>query len=127
MKLNHECIRKLMLLIEENLNYSVYIDTKDVEIKGFTTEEIVYTADKLLEAGYITANRNAYLGGDHIPDIDIMSITWEGHKFLDSVRDNTVWKKTKEITSKFSSVSISMIEHIASNVIIEIIKNSMTP
>lgn len=127
MKLNHECIRKLMLLIEENLNYSVYIDTKDVEIKGFTTEEIVYTADKLLEAGYITANRNAYLGGDHIPDIDIKSITWEGHKFLDSVRDNTVWKKTKEITSKFSSVSISMIEHIASNVIIEIIKNSMTP
>lgn len=126
MKLNHECVRELMLLIEESLNYSVYIDTKVVEIKGFTTEEIVYTADKLLEAGYITANRHAYLGGDHIPQIDILSITWEGHKFLDTVRDNKVWKSTKSIISKFSSVSITMIENIASNVIVEIIKSQLS-
>lgn len=126
MKLNHECVRELMLLIEENLNYSVYIDTKVVEIKGFTTEEIVYTADKLLEAGYITAKRHTYMGGDHIPQIDITSITWEGHKFLDTVRDNKVWKSTKSIISKFSSVSITMIENIASNVIVEIIKSQLS-
>lgn len=55
----------------------------------------------------------------------VSGITWQGHRFLDTVRDNKVWSDTKSVVSKFSSVSISMVETIASNVITQLINKQL--
>ncbi|EJA0843158.1 DUF2513 domain-containing protein, partial [Listeria monocytogenes] len=52
-------------------------------------------------------------------------ITWSGHQFLDNIRDDEVWKKTKKTVSKFSSVSVSLLSTISSNVLSQLIKNSL--
>lgn len=125
MKLNHNCVRDLLLFIEDNLTYSTYIYVNEIQLEGYTQEEIIYSADKLLDAGYITGTRKVFLGSDGTPQIEIKSITWDGHQFLDNIRDNKVWEQTKGILSKFSSVSIGIISNVASQVISNIVKSQM--
>lgn len=125
MKLNHNCVRDLLLFIEDNLTYSTYIYVNEIQLEGYTQEEIIYSADKLLDAGYITGTRKVSLGSDGTPQIEIKSITWDGHQFLDNIRDNKVWEQTKGILSKFSSVSIGIISNVASQVISNIVKSQM--
>lgn len=76
-------------------------------------EEIFYTAQKLGEAGYIDFERYKAF----IEDSPIKAITWDGHAFLDNVRDTDVWKKTKSATSKVASVSINILSQVASGIL----------
>lgn len=124
MKLNKECIRYLLLYIEENaqLNDDT-IDVLNIIDSGFSTDDLVYTAIKLKEAGYI--NGLIKFSDDEIECCYISSLTWNGHSFLDNIRDNNVWKTTKEIVNKFSSVSVSIINSVASQVILKLIEKQL--
>lgn len=116
MRLNHDCVRNLLLHIEERLDYGSCMDISAVESKSYSTEELLYTADKLLEANYLIGNKRNSIGAS-LPDIRITSISWDGHQFLDNIRDEGVWKDTKNVLSKFSSVSLSFVGNVASQVI----------
>lgn len=124
MKLNHETVRNLLLFIEEQDTPGVNLEKLNTFSKNYNYEssEVYYTINRLNEANYINAKIQNYYGGI---DIEIESITWNGHKFLDTIRDNKVWSKTKSIVSGFSSVSLSLIENVASNVITQLITQSL--
>lgn len=122
MKLKHDCVRKTMLYLEKNLELNDLIMDYQIEIEKFSKEDITYTISKLAEAGYINAKTFGY---DNLINYGISSITWNGHEFLDNIRDNNVWKNTKQILSSFSSTSLRMIENIASQVITNIISSKM--
>lgn len=124
MKLNHDCVRSIMLAIEENLNYGQSIPFNEVELDGYSHEEILYAADKLLEAGYLQGEKLGSIGSSE-PTIQITSITWDGHKFLDNIRDDRVWKNTKKVISKFSSVSLSLTNSVAAQVILAFVKDQL--
>lgn len=123
MKLNHDCIRDLMLFAEENLNMKNYIRCSSLELPPYNEDEIVYTAFKLIEAGYLEGNPLKFLNGGR--DATISSITWQGHEFLDNIRDDGVWKNTKEKLNKFSSVSIGIVSNVASQVLTNIINQQL--
>ena len=109
MKLDHDCVRHLLLFVEESLDYGDEIDTHSISIDNYTPEEITYTAEKLIEAGY--------LNGGPIPDILISSLTFNGHEFLDNIRDDKVWKKTKEVLSSLASSSLKIVNSTAIQVV----------
>ena len=44
-------------------------------------------------------------------------LTWEGHEFIEKIRDPEVWRKTKAGASKVGSWSIKLISDIASGII----------
>ena len=118
MKLNNDCVRDCLLFLEEQPDrFKDYVS--NVSIKDYSHDELAYTFAKLLDAEYINAgDASTYEGRDLI----IGELTWTGHQFLDNIRDNIVWKKTKEVSKKFSSVSISILTDVAAN----IIKNMIT-
>ncbi|MCP3806453.1 DUF2513 domain-containing protein [Paenibacillus sp. Lou8.1] len=126
MKLNKDCIRDLLLAVEsEPFGNEVTKHTFNSNpfTEPYSFEEIIYTTQRLIEANYI--NAQVQYAGDEVHNFYISSLTWEGHQFLDNIRDNGVWKKSKDIASRFSSVSISMLSSIASNVIAQIIKKQI--
>ncbi len=125
LKLNYDCIRDLLLFIEGKLQYGFYIDVDSIQIKNYSQQEILYSADKLYEAGYISADKRIAIGGKGIPQINIKSITWDGHQFLDNVRDNKVWENTKSILSNFSSVSIGIVNNVATQIISSVIETQL--
>src|SRR5690625_4178848 len=119
MKLNHECVRSILLELENKLSLN---DTLSLhQMKDFDTfnkfgyETSVYTLTKLIEADFL--NGSVPYGSNQIIDVLVGSITWEGHQFLDNIRDNTVWSKTKESVKALSSVSLSVLSNVATSVI----------
>lgn len=123
MKLNNECIRELLLYVEENVYISDDLDIADIDRLNYTKDELLYTAIKLKEAGYL--NATIELDVENYTEVIIHSLTWLGHKFLDNIRDDGVWKKTMGIISKFSSVSIGIIENVAAQVITNLINQQL--
>lgn len=128
MKLNYDCLRKILLIIESDLDWNddlefCYINLAHITqtLKDFSKAEIAYASKMAIEAGLIDA---------HIKDCDACIIdiryyglTYEGHQFLDTVRENKVWKKTKDIINSAGGASMSIIKSIAADCLIGYIKN----
>lgn len=120
MKLNHECVRDLLLYLEDNLLFTSYLCANNLEIVPYESADIIYAAARLSEAKYIETSQTTY-SLDTIPTIHIHSLTWNGHKFLDNIRDENVWYNTKTVVAQFSSVSIGIINSISNTIITKMI------
>ena len=115
MKLNQDLVLLLLLEIEDKTGPYEPLELSDISIKDYSYEEILYTTERLLEAGYITARLEpTKLRCNQV----IYSLTWEGHRFLDTVRDSVVWRSTKDVAKKMSSVSLNIMLHIAEQIIL---------
>ncbi|MCT6891898.1 MAG: DUF2513 domain-containing protein [Lactobacillus sp.] len=127
MRLNQDCVRSVMLFIEDKNEFGSFLDLDNFlsakELREYKPEEIKYVLAKLSETNYLH-DRIEWVNNE-IAEYSTGALTWEGHKFLDTIRDNKVWSKTKKITNKFASVSISMVENIASQVITNLITEQM--
>lgn len=53
----------------------------------------------------------------------VQDLTPTGHKFIENIRQDTIWNNTKSIAAKVGSKSLDAIMQIASNVITELIKS----
>lgn len=119
MKLNHDNVRELLLNLEENLplNDSLQLDPSN------TDPETLYSALKLIEAGFIEGNQIKFIDGDFM--ILIHSITWNGHEFLDNIRPKTTWEKTKSLAKTIGGSSLPMLGKIASKVSADMINKQL--
>lgn len=123
MKLNHDCIRDLLLYLEENLNYNDKININNLELKSYDKETLMYTADRLIEAEYLNSSICWNCNEQHI--IIVKSLSFKGHQFLDNIRDDSVWNNTKSVLSKFKSTSINFIADVSSQIIANIISKQL--
>jgi hypothetical protein len=119
MKLNHDCVRALLLTIEKeipfNEMYNVSTLKESTLLTKYDENEILYTAYKLLENDFIKGI--PLKGDDRVFDVVIFEITWSGHEFLENIRDNKIWSETKTVAGKISGVSLQILTEIAKNLI----------
>lgn len=114
MKRDMELIRKVLLHIEEN-----YVDVVlyNIEIDGYEFKTIAYHCKLCYEAGLISDYGNNYASGEII-NFGVSSLTWNGHEFLEKIKDETIWNKTKKVMQeKGIRFTIKAIEQIASKLI----------
>jgi DNA-binding transcriptional ArsR family regulator len=91
MKRDMELVRQVLLQTEKSVSVRGEID---LNIEGYSPEEIYYHVKILSDAGLLEANDlTTYDGFEWRPK----NLTWKGHEFLDAARNETVWKKTTEI------------------------------
>lgn len=119
MKLDHDCIRDILLTIEE-MDYTITGLTKNVfeeqnRIQKYESTQVLYTLKRLNDAGFI--NVMFAKGEAFYHFYNVHSMTYSGHQLLDDIRDDKVWKETKDKASKLSSVSIPVLQQIASSVV----------
>ena len=137
MKLNPDCIRDILLYLEENLSYTnslismehneiaIHKVISDVNNKySYTKEDIQYSIEKLLEIKFIVVNQLKRNNNGYIIFGNIFDITWDGHNFLNNVRPKSVWEATKKGASKIGLMSIHSLNMISSKVIDKIISDS---
>ena len=120
MKLNQDCIRDLLLYLEENLKLNDYLSISNISLKNYSSEELLYTTDKLYEAGYLKCSRKVYDNPDLM--IFVTAITYTGHQFLDNMPDDKVYAKTKSEEAGYKAVAIERISENAYKVITNLIK-----
>lgn len=119
MKLEKECVRQIMLEVENNLELGESLAPQDFSAFEIYGKDItIYTLYKLNEAKYLK------IRPDMKNELEVDEMTWEGHQFLDTIRDPKVWSKTKEIASHLESVSITLLSNIGTGVINHMIDKS---
>lgn len=115
MKRNLDLIREILLLCEEDTSGRIFCE--DIESDAFSFEEISYHVSLLLDVDFIDAEEIPLMGNVFSSYI-IHRITMQGHDYLDSVRDESIWHKTKERLGKLlSSASLPLISEVASTII----------
>ena len=122
MKRDMELCRKILFAIEEQ-----YVDTAlhNLKIPEYTMEQVAYHCKIVKEAGLIT-NYKALFASNHIVGFGVGSLTWEGHDFLDKIREDTIWNKTKGlIKNKALPMTLDVVKEIATAVISETLKGAM--
>ena len=82
-----EIIRQLLLQVEE--------DRYSQDVPGYEPADVAYNAALILEQGLANGPDPIRMHG-HIVRVDLDSLTWAGHDFLDAARDETIWNKAKE-------------------------------
>ena len=88
MKRDMDLIRSILIGTEQLPHGEIV----ELEIDGFTPDEISYHVMLLHEAGYLIGH------AAHVWHVE--RLTWEGHEFLEASRDDTRWNKAKEIVKE---------------------------
>ena len=125
MKMDIDCIRSVLLELEE-LPLDIYT-TEDLtkSIKKYGIKSVEYSIIKLEEAGYIRAGIARTLSGD-VEVYCISDITFSGHQFLEKIRDNQVWQKTKNVAGSIGTRALDLIAQIATGVLTELVNKHLT-
>lgn len=132
MKRDMDLIRLILLKIEED-----YVSTAlyNIEIDGYDKETIAYHCKILHEAGFVS-NYGSQYADNALYSFGVGSLTWEGNEFLDKIRDDSFWGKTKDAIKKkglplvldtVKTVATAFITAAAEGVANSIIKNGGQP
>jgi len=122
MKRDMETIRKVLIAIEEQ-----YEDTAlyGLEVNGLDMRTIAYHCKILYDGGFIS-DYGAQFASNELYSFGVGSLTWQGHEFLDKIRDETVWEKTKStIAKKGLPMAIDVVKDIATAVVGEMTKSAI--
>ena len=121
MKRDMDLVRDILLAYEMNGHFPNF----DECLKGYSTEEVEYHINLMLNAGLLEAlfvpnSLNARMG---IPYGYRM--TWDGHDFLDAARDETRWKKAKGIMKQIGGATLEILKQILTQVMADQVKQAM--
>lgn len=125
MKLNPDCVRDVLIYLEDTLYYE---ENEQCQLSkpsvGWTTvsrdehlsskyliDDIKYTIFQLYKSGMIEAKQNST--PQNILSLDITDITWEGHELLASLRGEELWKETKSVAQKLGVLSVKGLVKVA--------------
>lgn len=109
MKRDMELIRKILIAIEEDPNEPM--GWIDLEIEGYEDQVVSYHIELLYRAGMVGARDLSSMSGY---EWKVTKLTWSGHEFLDSIKNESVWSKLKEkLGSDVSSLPITVVSQVA--------------
>jgi hypothetical protein len=106
-------IRELLLRLE-SLPMGMYAaetispDNPKIAVEGYDQEQIAYHLSLLQERGLIEVPDSQPLIG-----IVFTRLSWEGHDFLDAVRDPEIWRKTKGGAEAVGSWTFEVVKGLA--------------
>ncbi|MGG3925690.1 DUF2513 domain-containing protein [Metabacillus fastidiosus] len=111
MKRDMDLIREILIKTEEKESSTSW---EPIEIDGYDEDLLEYNVKLLKQNGLIEAQFSLPSG------FMIRNLTWEGHEFLDAARNETIWKKTKNIViEKGGSVSFQILIELLKKVSIK--------
>lgn len=125
MKRDMELIRKILFAIEDK-----YIDTwlegSEIPIDGYDMNTIAYHCAILHDANLIYDYKGEYASGE-LYFFGVGRLTWEGHEFLDKIKNDTVWSQTKEtLTKKGVPFVLDAVKEVATTITSSMIKSGIT-
>lgn len=123
MKRDLDFIRELLLFIEEsnsaNIPPNEFLQLTD------DFDKICYHLHLLYESSYIEAYDITCIGYEY-PQYQVRWLTNEGCDYLDAVRSNSVWDKTKDfLTSTGSSAALDTVKAIAGKITMSLLESSL--
>ena len=107
MKLDKDLVRKIMLAVEASKDPNGLVE---LSLPGHDQAEISYHIMLLDEAGFVDAEDQSTLDGF---EWQAKRLTYQGHEFLDTIRDGEVWRRTKAGVEKAGVAGLGIVWEIA--------------
>lgn len=114
MKYNIECMREIMLALENKLEISmtqkhnmITHEELVLTLENFSAPEVLHHLEILDKSDYIIAEPQ--YGDGTIVEYVTTAITPQGYEFLDSVRDNTAFGKLKSFANEHKGDAFSFL------------------
>ncbi len=125
MKLNPDCIRDILLTVEEATTYSKMFEydpeTSDFKrLKSYSEEEVMYHLRQCKENNFFIKCTFNTIGG-----CTLIDLSPKAHQFLADIRSDNVWHKTKETAKTVGSYSLDVLVKIASSVVASLINSAL--
>jgi len=114
MKRDPQLIRQILLACEEHEHGYA---PREIHIEGYTDEQIGYHVYLLGDAGYMEVTEAIRKRSSLSPRSRPISITHAGHEFLDTIKDEEVWRTTKGIIAKTGGWTLGVIASVATEII----------
>ena len=115
MKRDMELIRKIMFKIESDYTGE---PLRSPEIEGYDKVTVAEHCRLMYEYGLLDEYKP--IGADNAPVIFFFvgNLTWAGYDFLEKIRQDTVWNRTKDvITQKGLPMVLDVVKDVSSTVI----------
>ena len=118
---NPKCQKELPTLERKyedlDLSYHIWLLNDAGYLEGIEIKEKVEEIFKF-EEGDRDIKITHYKRGDRTVDVHPKHLTWEGHEFLDSIRDNSRWDTIKtKIKDRGAELSLLTIKTVATAII----------
>jgi len=111
MKRDWDIIRGILQKSEE------LAPNEELTLEDFENEEafdVSYNTELLKDAGLLNVTLPE-CNGDEPTDFWIFRLTWQGHEFLDAIRDESIWQKTKgKFFEKGGTMTFELVKIVAS-------------
>lgn len=129
MKLNPDCVRAILLCIEEqstcegSLRFAsakAMID-EFPRLSAHSEEEVAYHVRQCALTGFFYK----YEAYNYSTGFRVADLSPAGHAFIENIRQDNVWNIIKSKFDKIGSSSLSAISQIAANVISQIISSQL--
>lgn len=125
MKLNPDCIRDILLSVEDICDANHYFDygqdSENEFIKDYDSNTLYYHFRQADLSGLLFGANFDMAGNFYCTDLSP-----EGHKFLNDIRSDTNWNKTKIIAKNVGTFSLDAIKTISTGVITNLIQQNLT-
>ncbi len=106
MKLEKDLVREILLQVEAWPDPRAWVS---FNIPSHSKTELAEHIRLLDDAGFLDADDVTDTSGY---DWQARRLTYEGHEFLDTVRDNEIWRLTKETAKKTGTASVQALFEI---------------
>jgi hypothetical protein len=121
MKINPDCIRDVLLYLEDNLFITEQNNFSEIPINSlyenldYTQEDIWYSVYNLNQIRFIEG-RITPAGKDKMFFCEIQNITWNGHQFLNTIRPKSIWDATKSKAKQIGGMSLSTLSMLSMSI-----------
>lgn len=122
MKLDKDLVREILLAVEDS-DHSPE-ESITLSLNNRTPQVVSYHVMLLHEAGLLVG-RDASVLADVFPVWQPKRLTYRGHEFLDTVRDNEVWRRTKAGAEKAGVASLGLLLEIGKAYGKEVLKEKL--
>ena len=113
MKRDLDLVRKLLLDLEEKSDNEF---ANDIEVDGYSEEEVRYHLVLMYEAGLLRGEirtRGPISVSKVVEHVYPVGLTWDGHEFLEAARNDTFWQRAKEmVKSKSGALSMELVKEV---------------
>lgn len=124
MRLNHECIRDIILIVEDTTTASIpYVSAEKIhnDLNDIYDEETINYHILYIESADLV--ERVSIADGNIP-IHIWDLTPLGHDYASNIRDNKVWSKVISAVSKFTSVSLPVLIDKSAQIAFDLLNHS---
>ena len=105
---DRDLVRDVLLRIEKRK----LPDLSDIITDEDDRDSVAYHVGIMVDAGFLSGIPTSSIGDSYRQWLNL-DLTWDGHEFLDDVRDSAAWRRAKSVAAKAGSESVRFLWDVA--------------